>query len=111
MKGVYVMAEIRCSVSNCFYNDRNGCTAPSINVDGKRAFESRTTSCDTFVEQKPGIKSNVGDPFRNMEVKCSAEKCQYNKGQTCMASTIVVNGKNAKFTTETCCSTFKGDLK
>jgi hypothetical protein len=100
------MAEVRCTVTNCFFNMRSGCTAPSLKVDGKKAFESRSTSCDTFVEQKPGIKSNVGDPYKETEIECKAVKCGYNDGEKCEASTIVVNGKNAKVPEETCCSTF-----
>lgn len=105
------MAEIRCTVMNCFFNERSGCTAPSLNVDGRKAFESRSTCCDTFVEQKPGIKSNVGDPFRDLDIQCSAIKCEYNNNEMCNARTILVNGKNADVPEETCCSTFKYFLK
>ncbi|WP_326911127.1 DUF1540 domain-containing protein [Sedimentibacter sp. MB31-C6] len=101
------MARISCTVTNCFYNERQGCTAPTLKVDGKKAFESRSTCCDTFVEQKPGIKSSVGDPYKNMEIKCGAVKCEYNKDEKCEATNVLVNGKNAKVPEETCCSTFK----
>jgi len=101
------MTKIGCTVTNCFFNDRQGCTAPVIKVDGKKAFESRLTSCYTFVEQKPGIKSSVGDPYKETEIKCIAEKCEYNKDKICGASNILVNGKNAEVPEETCCSTFK----
>jgi hypothetical protein len=101
------MAHIRCTVTNCYYNERAGCTAPALNVDGRKAFESRSTCCDTFIEQKPGIKSSVGDPYKDMEVKCSAVQCVYNKREKCDATDILVNGKNAEFPEETCCSTFK----
>lgn len=100
------MPKISCSVTNCYYNERQGCTAPNLKVDGKKAFESRSTCCDTFVEQKPGVKSSVGDPFKDTDIKCDANKCVYNKQQYCKASNILVNGKNAQVPEETCCSTF-----
>ncbi|MDD2494262.1 MAG: DUF1540 domain-containing protein [Tissierellia bacterium] len=101
------MAEISCTVTNCYYNKRNGCTSPVIKVDGKKASESRNTSCNTFVEQKPGIMSSTAEPQNNSSVECEATKCVYNKNATCKASDILVNGKNAQRHEETCCSTFR----
>lgn len=107
MKGDYVMSKISCTVTNCFYNRTNGCTAPAIKVDGKKAFESRTTNCDTFIQQKPGMMSSVDQPRQSTEISCAATNCVYNKEKKCDASDILVNGKNAKGPVETCCSTFK----
>lgn len=101
------MSKIGCTVTNCFYNKTNGCTASAINVDGKKAFESRSTNCGTFIEQKPGIVSSVDKPQQNTEISCIATNCFYNKGKRCDASDVLVNGKNAKGPVETCCSTFK----
>lgn len=103
------MGRISCTVTNCFYNARNGCTAAEIKVDGEKAFESRSTCCDTFVEQKPGVRSSVGEPRQNSSIKCIAEHCVYNKHEECKAPDILINGKNAQNTQETCCSTFKVD--
>jgi len=107
MKGDYAMAEISCTVTNCFFNKRNGCTAPVIKVDGIKAFESRSTNCNTFIEQKPGIQSSVDKPQQDTEISCIAIHCVYNKNEKCDASDILVNGKNAQDPVETCCSTFK----
>lgn len=101
------MANIVCTVSNCYYNKREGCTAPSIEVDGEKADESRFTCCDTFIEQKPGVRSSVHEPKSDSYIKCMAVKCVYNEHEQCDASRIVVNGKNAGHPEETCCSTFK----
>lgn len=101
------MANIVCTVTNCYYNKREGCTAPSLKVDGENAGESRFTSCETFIEQKPGIRSSVSDPKSNTPIECMAVKCQYNENKKCEASRIVINGKNAEHSEETCCSTFK----
>lgn len=101
------MAEISCTVTNCFFNKRHGCTAPAIKVDGKKAFESRNTSCNTFVEQKPGIKSSTADPQKNAMIECEATKCVFNNNEQCEASDILINGKNAERPEETCCSTFR----
>lgn len=101
------MANIVCTVSNCYYNKREGCTAASLDVDGEKADESRSTCCDTFIEQKPGAKSSVQEPKSETDIKCSAVKCVYNDNKSCDASRIVVNGKNASHPEETCCSTFE----
>ncbi len=101
------MAEISCTVTNCYFNKTNGCTAPAIKVDGKKAFESRSTCCNTFVVQRPGVMSSKSDPQSESEVGCDAVKCVYNKNERCSASDILVNGKNAESHEETCCSTFR----
>ena len=101
------MAEINCTVTNCYYNRRLGCTASTITVDGVNANESRSTSCDTFIEQKPGVRSSVNEALANSEVACKAVKCVYNESNRCEANDITINGKNASSNTETCCSTFK----
>ena len=101
------MSKISCTVTNCYYNNRLGCSASAVTVDGKSADESRRTCCDTFIEQKPGVRSSVSEPRSDTEIKCEAVKCVFNKSETCQATNIVVNGKNAQATEETCCSTFK----
>lgn len=101
------MATIVCTVTNCYYNKREGCTAPNLEVDGEKADESRFTCCDTFIEQKPGVRSSVHEPRSNTDIKCMAVNCVYNDNRHCEASRIVVNGKNADHSEETCCSTFK----
>ena len=101
------MAQIICTVTNCYYNKRQGCTAPALTVDGKNADESRRTCCDTFIEQKPGARSSVSEPKSNTDIKCEAVKCVYNQSEKCQAKNILVNGKNAEVPEETCCSTFK----
>jgi hypothetical protein len=100
------MSHIVCTVSNCYYNKREGCTAPALDVDGEMADESRLTCCDTFIEQKPGMKSSVQEPKGETQISCKAKKCTYNDNERCDAQRIVVNGKNAQHTEETCCSTF-----
>ncbi|MFA9422615.1 MAG: DUF1540 domain-containing protein [Sedimentibacter sp.] len=101
------MAQISCTVTNCYYNKRQGCTAPVLTVDGKNAVESRLTSCATFIEQKPGARSSVSEPQGNTDIKCDVGKCVYYKSDKCQATNILVNGKNAEVPEETCCSTFK----
>nr|WP_300096142.1 DUF1540 domain-containing protein [Sedimentibacter sp.] len=101
------MAQISCTVTNCYFNKRQGCTAPTIEVDGEKAEKSRLTSCNTFIEQKPGIRSSVSEPKSDTDIKCDAVKCTYNKSHHCNASGILVNGRNASVPEETCCSTFK----
>jgi hypothetical protein len=101
------MAEIKCTVTNCYFNKRLGCTAPTIAVEGKRSDESRSTNCDTFIEQKPGVRSSVSEPLSDTDIKCMAAKCVYNESQRCEATDIIINGKNAVVPAETCCSTFK----
>lgn len=100
------MAHIVCTVSNCYYNKREGCTAPSLNVDGEQADESRFTCCDTFIEQKPGVRSSLSEPKSNTQISCKATHCVYNEHEKCEAERVVVNGKNADHPEETCCSTF-----
>lgn len=106
MKGD-TMAEIKCTVTNCYFNNRLGCSAPTIAVDGRKAFESRSTSCDTFIEQKPGVRSSINEAQGNTDIRCMAVNCLYNESEHCDAPAIIVNGKNAHVPAETCCSTFK----
>lgn len=101
------MSRITCTVTNCYYNKRQGCTAPTLAVDGKNAEQSRFTFCDTFIEQKPGIRSSIYEPKADTQIKCDAVKCVYNKREMCDADFVLVNGKNAKAPEETSCSTFK----
>lgn len=102
------MAEIKCTVTNCYFNKRLGCTAPTITVDGRKAFESRSTSCETFIEQKPGVISSMNEAQGNTDIKCMAVNCIYNESECCEATGVIINGKNALVPAETCCSTFKG---
>ncbi len=101
------MAEIKCTVTNCYFNKSLGCTASSVTVDGRHADESRSTSCNTFIEQKPGLRSSVNEPKSNTDIMCAAVKCVYNENERCDAKDIIVNGKNASVPEETCCSTFR----
>lgn len=101
------MAEVNCTVKNCYYNKTNGCTASGIKVDGKQASESRSTSCNTFVVKKPGATSSTASPQKNASISCDASNCVHNKGQKCSATDILVNGNNAERHEETCCSTFR----
>lgn len=101
------MANIVCTVTNCYYNKTEGCTAPALEVDGEKADESRFTCCDTFIEQKPGVRSSVHEPKSDTSIACKAVQCVYNDSAHCIAKRIVVNGKNAQYPEETCCSTFK----
>jgi hypothetical protein len=106
MKGD-AMAEIKCTVTNCYFNKKLGCTASYLTVNGRNADESRSTSCHTFIEQKPGLRSSVDEPRGNTDILCAAVKCVYNESERCQADDIIVNGKNASVPEETCCSTFK----
>jgi hypothetical protein len=106
MKGD-AMAEIKCTVTNCYYNKSLGCTASTLSVNGRNADESRSTSCHTFIEQKPGLRSSVDEPKSSTDIMCAADRCVYNESERCEANNIIVNGKNASVPEETCCSTFK----
>ena len=100
------MAEIKCTVTNCYFNKSLGCTASTLSVDGRHADESRSTSCLTYIEQKPGLRSSVDEPKSNTDILSAAVKCVYNEDERCEANDIIVNGKNASVPEETCCSTF-----
>ncbi|NLA13825.1 MAG: DUF1540 domain-containing protein [Tissierellia bacterium] len=101
------MAEIKCTVTNCYFNKKLGCTAPALSVNGRNADESRSTSCHTFIEQKPGLRSSVEEPKSDTDILCAATKCIYNESERCEANSIIVNGKNASVPEETYCSTFR----
>ena len=62
------MAEIKCTVTNCYFNKSLGCTASTLSVDGRHADESRSTSCHTFIEQKPGLRSSLDEPKSNTDI-------------------------------------------
>jgi hypothetical protein len=72
----------RCEVSNCFYNQDQGCHAPAINVGGAHP------SCDTFVADASHIHRADG----GMVGACMVTDCRFNAERTCQASAIQVSG-------------------
>ena len=81
------MAELKCGVNNCTYNNDRCCCKGDIMVGGKSAQQEDDTCCDSF-------KQRSGDSTSNTNYKCYAEH-------------VDIKGCGACDCRETACATFK----
>lgn len=103
------MAELRCRVKNCVYNNDEYCCKGDILVGGKHAKETRDTSCESFVDRKGNTYTSAMDhPSRTIQIDCEAAKCTYNQDYKCHAKEVEIGGKcDACSCGETSCATFR----
>lgn len=105
------MTDLKCSVTNCYYNKEKLCCLDSIKVDGTTAEVSDETACASFKDKQGNTFSNScscgSSPNHSINIECTAEKCVYNNACRCTASEIDVKGDKACTCYDTKCSTFK----
>lgn len=103
------MAELKCAVENCMYNNSECCCKGDIMVGGMRACNSDDTCCESFREEKEGqaVNSFNDRPSRVISIDCEAVKCMYNTNYKCYAEHVDIRGCGASDCRETSCATFR----
>lgn len=102
------MADLKCAVENCMYNDQKYCCKGDIMVGGKSACCTDETCCESFAQTREDSFSNaVGEPTKTISIDCEAVKCMYNSNYKCVADHVDIKGCGACDCRETACATFK----
>ena len=102
------MAELKCGVDNCSYNQDKYCCKGDIMVGGTHADRSADTCCESFAQKREGsYTSSLEHPCRTISIDCEAVKCVYNSNYKCHAEHVDIKGGGACNCTETECGTFK----
>ena len=80
------MAELKCGVENCCYNQECCCCKGDIMVGGQHADTSRGTCCESFAPNRGGAyTSSLSHPSKTIGIDCEATKCVYNDNYRCHA--------------------------
>ncbi len=104
------MAELKCGVESCVYNEEQLCSKGDIMVGGKHACSCNDTCCESFVCKRPGADaytSALSHPSMVISIDCEAVKCIYNSNYKCVAEHVDIRGPKACECKETVCATFK----
>lgn len=105
------MAELKCAVENCMYNNSECCCKGDIMVGGMRACSCDDTCCESFREEKENATNAFNSfndhPCRTISIDCEAVKCVYNTNYKCHADHVDIRGCGASDCRETACATFQ----
>lgn len=104
------MAELRCVVDSCTYNEDQLCSKGDILVGGRNACCCDETSCESFMQRREGqdaFKSSACHAARTINIDCEAEKCVYNSDYKCTAGHVDIKGCRACDCQQTVCATFE----
>ncbi len=104
------MAELKCSVENCTYNQGYFCCKGDIMVAGRHADTTEDTCCESFApqrEERDAYTSSLDHPSRIISIDCEAVKCVYNSNYKCIAGHVDISGNGAGESKETACETFR----
>ena len=106
---------VRCSVTDCVYNDNSRCTSQAVKIDGEDARTSVQTRCDTFSTHE-GMMSSVlsnKDNTGSTKINCKATNCHYNDECKCTLESIDVgcscDACTCSSSSETACNSFKSN--
>ena len=103
------MADLKCAVENCYYNDQHLCSKGDIQVGGKNACTCDETCCESFSQAKEGrtsFRNSVGQPSGTIRIDCKAQKCIHNVNCECVADRVDIKGCGACDCEGTACATF-----
>ena len=103
------MAELKCSVENCTYNDQHLCCKGDIMVGGRHASSCDETCCESFVPRREGqdtFKNSTSHPCNTISSDCKAGQCEYNSDYKCTAGLVDICGCGACDCSGTACATF-----
>lgn len=104
------MTKLTCHVTTCASNQNSCCCQPAIKVQGRSACKCRETECQSF-QKKGRAEVTNSTQFSNanesLTVKCTAEKCVYNRTGDCTAPQITIGGHSAQTRNETNCESFQ----
>ena len=104
------MAELKCAVSNCTYNEDCYCCKGDIMVGGKHACDCNDTCCESLVQRKEdhsSYTSSLSHPSKTISIDCEAVRCVYNSNYKCVADHVDITGCGADGCRETACATFE----
>ncbi|MCI6675674.1 MAG: DUF1540 domain-containing protein [Clostridiales bacterium] len=102
------MTNLKCSVTNCVYNDSHLCSKDAIRVGGEEATEQQYTCCESFCDcHHSSAKNNANCAIPQTKIGCEAVNCIYNENRYCHANHIDITGNGAGKPEQTECSTFK----
>ncbi len=102
------MAELKCGVENCSYDQDNYCCKGDIMVGGKHADNCKDTCCESFNERHEGAYvSSLEHPCQTISIDCEAVKCVYNSNYKCHAEHVDIRGCGACDCRGTECATFR----
>lgn len=104
------MADLKCAVENCTYNEECRCCKGDIMVGGKHAHKEADTCCESFAQRREGhdaYTSSLSHPSKTISIDCEAVKCIYNSNFKCVADHVDITGCGANDCGETACATFK----
>ena len=103
------MADLKCAVENCGYNEQHLCCKGDICVGGSKACDCADTCCESFTQRREGtdsFKSSVVHPSKTISIDCEAVKCVYNSNYKCHADHVDIKGCGACDCRGTECATF-----
>ncbi|MBE5882934.1 MAG: DUF1540 domain-containing protein [Lachnospiraceae bacterium] len=103
------MAELKCGVENCTYNEEHYCCKGDIMVGGKHASCTEDTCCESFAQRRESndaYSSALSHPSKIISIDCEAVKCIYNSNYKCVAEHVDIAGCGAGNSRETECATF-----
>lgn len=103
------MADLRCGVENCTYNEECLCCKGDIMVGGKSACDCNETCCESFAQRREcydAFTSSLSHPSKTISIDCEAVKCIYNSNYKCHAEHVDIKGCGACDCKETACATF-----
>ena len=87
------MAELKCAVDTCVYNNSECCCKGDIMVGGMRALSCEETCCESFREKKGDRATNEAKhPSRTISIDCEAVKCISNSNYKCLADHVAIRG-------------------
>lgn len=104
------MADLKCGVENCTYNEDRCCCKGDIMVGGNHACCTDDTCCESFAQKREGhdaYTSSLSHPSNTISIDCEAVKCVYNSNYKCIANHVDIKGCGACDCRETACATFK----
>lgn len=104
------MADLKCSVENCTYNEEHLCCKGDIMVGGKHADCCDGTCCESFSQKREGrdsFKNSTCHPTKTISIDCEATQCVYNSNYKCTAGHVDIKGCGACDCQGTACATFE----
>ncbi|MDD4000682.1 MAG: DUF1540 domain-containing protein [Bacilli bacterium] len=108
------MPKLKCGVDSCAYWHNQICIREGIQVKGDTALDIAETRCSSYRKREKEATDEsykmeigiLGPEVFNLEVKCEAQNCVFNKRLSCHAQDIKIDGSRARASRDTFCSSF-----
>ncbi|MEG0857889.1 MAG: DUF1540 domain-containing protein, partial [Terrisporobacter sp.] len=93
---------LKCSATNCAFNQSSECRAGAINIRGAQAVTTAGTGCSSYVDRSSNSFTNCADCGCTdpSNIRCEACNCTYNENKNCTADNVRIDAYKA------CCDTF-----